>query len=396
MPNLQGTIFKKCDMANHRPASNKGCAAGTCQHTCANPDRCQHAWTLRYSVAGKQTEQSFKDDMTADKRVRFGTGLRKAQDAQLELTRGKRAEGQTYVTPSAGRDNFGDACTAFIIGMRCTDSTRTSYRTVLSKWVAPVMGHMTVAKAADSHKVVEDLMTSMGHLSSQRRRVARLLITGVLDKAIRQSKISGHKITDIDVGEDVRVRHDEFIFPNFSQVAYLAENMGIMIWLMRGCGLRIEEALAVSKSDFRNGGKTLRVSGQASRDGRRKMPLKHRKEGEYRDVPVPAWLWAMVKDMDGNLCPGNGRPYMVYGTVQAQMYKFAPRAGIPAGFTCHSLRHVYASMMLGEGVQITDLAKWLGHRSINVTYDTYGHLLPHAEDQAITVLDREFERWQAA
>jgi hypothetical protein len=33
--------------------------------------------------------------MDGKKRVRYGTGLRKAQDAQLELTRGKRAEGQT-------------------------------------------------------------------------------------------------------------------------------------------------------------------------------------------------------------------------------------------------------------------------------------------------------------
>ena len=59
--NRSGTIFKKCDQANHRPDSNKGCASSACQHTCDNPDRCPHAWTLRYWVNGKQVEKSFRD-----------------------------------------------------------------------------------------------------------------------------------------------------------------------------------------------------------------------------------------------------------------------------------------------------------------------------------------------
>jgi hypothetical protein len=50
-------------------------------------------------VNGKQVEESFRDDTDARKRVRYGTGLKKAQDRQLELTRGKRAEGQTYIAP---------------------------------------------------------------------------------------------------------------------------------------------------------------------------------------------------------------------------------------------------------------------------------------------------------
>src|SRR5580693_1945710 len=59
--NGSGTIFKKCDRSNHRPDSNKGCASSTCQHTCDPPERCQHAWALRYWVNGKQVEKSFKD-----------------------------------------------------------------------------------------------------------------------------------------------------------------------------------------------------------------------------------------------------------------------------------------------------------------------------------------------
>jgi hypothetical protein len=103
------------------------------------------------------------------------------------------------------------------------------------------------------------------------------------------------EITDIETGTDGTLGHDDFVFPTFAQITYLAERIGIVVWLMRGCGLRIAEALAVEKGDFRNGGKTLRVSGQASRDGRSKVHLKHRKAGEYRDAPVPAWLWEKVR-----------------------------------------------------------------------------------------------------
>ena len=65
-------------------------------------------------------------------------------------------------------------------------------------------------------------------------------------------------------------------------------------------------------------------------------------------------------------------------------------AGIPAGFTPHSLRHALASAMLSKGVPITDVAHWLGHRDVWVTYGICGHLVPSAAARAIAVLDEEY------
>ena len=71
-----------------------------------------------------------------------------------------------------------------------------------------------------------------------------------------------------------------------------------------------------------------------------------------------------------------------------------PRApGIPEGFTPHSLRHAYASAMLARGVQITELAHFLGHRDINMTHNIYGHLLPSAAKRAIAALNDEYAEW---
>lgn len=75
--------------------------------------------------------------------------------------------------------------------------------------------------------------------------------------------------------------------------------------------------------------------------------------------------------------PGNGeRRFRLYGSVYDRFMNAARAAGIPAGFTPHSLRHAFASAMLGKGVPITDVAHWLGHRDVRVTFRIYGHLVP--------------------
>jgi integrase len=70
--------------------------------------------------------------------------------------------------------------------------------------------------------------------------------------------------------------------------------------------------------------------------------------------------------------------------------------GITEGFTPHSLRHVFASALLARGVPITDVAEWLGHRSIEVTYRIYGHLVPSAWGRAREALDAEYQAWSNA
>jgi len=54
------------------------------------------------------------------------------------------------------------------------------------------------------------------------------------------------------------------------------------------------------------------------------------------------------------------------------------------------------SALLSHGVPITDVAKWLGHRNINVTYATYGHLVPSSLGRAVEVLNAEYAEWSEA
>jgi len=341
--------------------------------------------TVRYWHEGRQRERSFAT-------------AKEAKDFKIKADHDTRA--QIFVDDRLGREDFGTAVDTWIDRHAVVDSTRGGYRATARRWVKPAFSGRTVAQVANDRDRVTDLLVrDMGHLSVTRCRQARTIITGTIEEAVKAGKLAKHNLHDIELQDNgPKNGREDFVFPSHGQVAYLADHIGIAIWLMRGCGLRICEALGVHKEDFCDGGKTLRLTGQASRDGRRKMPLKHRKAGEYRDVPVPTWLWEKVKDLPGGpLCPGNGgRLYQQYSTVDHQVINLARQAAIPAGFRPHSLRHAFASVMLARGIPISDVAQWLGHRDINETYRTYGHLVPNAVGRAVAALDAEYAEWSAA
>ena len=46
-------------------------------------------------------------------------------------------------------------------------------------------------------------------------------------------------------------------------------------------------------------------------------------------------------------------------------------AGLPADTTFHDLRHGFASTALAEGVPISEVSRWLGHKSITTTVDLW-------------------------
>ncbi len=45
-------------------------------------------------------------------------------------------------------------------------------------------------------------------------------------------------------------------------------------------------------------------------------------------------------------------------------------------FSPHMLRHVYASLQIEQGVKPKQLQKMIGHATLKMTLDTYGHLWP--------------------
>lgn len=79
--------------------------------------------------------------------------------------------------------------------------------------------------------------------------------------------------------------------------------------------------------------------------------------------------------------PGGGKEgYLCTSTItQRQLYPAMTRAGIPREGptgekrTFHSFRHTFAKSALERGLQVTWLSRHLGHSTLKVTTDTYGH-----------------------
>ena len=56
----------------------------------------------------------------------------------------------------------------------------------------------------------------------------------------------------------------------------------------------------------------------------------------------------------------------------------------------HDLRHLYASLMLENGVDLKTVSTALGHSTIRVTADTYAHISPAMLQSAAASLDQAF------
>jgi integrase len=79
----------------------------------------------------------------------------------------------------------------------------------------------------------------------------------------------------------------------------------------------------------------------------------------------------------------------------SSVYKRARKAWKAAGLEPikpHDCRHTCASIMIAAGINAKALSTYLGHASITITFDLYGHLLPGYMDEAAGMLDAYLAR----
>ena len=360
---------------------------------CACPedqwDSCPHQWVVRYRTTGgrssRQREQS------------FGGDLREAEDFALKVEHDKRA--RTFVDPKAGRVLFRDAAGTWLDQHLGADSSIATYRSVLRAHIDPAIGGKPIAGIR--REDIKALIAAMHRkgLSASRIGCAYLVISAVLAEAVRDKKLAESPCTGIQLPGVVTGA--DFIIPTHAQIEAIAAGLppdwATTVWLMHGCGLRIGEALAVNLRCRVNRGKTLRVKEQVNPAAQLK-PLKFRREGEFRDIPLPQYVSEAIDKHvaghgvtpDGYLFQGRKHKLVIRRSYQQDFQRAAAKAGLPPEFIPHSLRHLYASTALAEGIPITEVSRWLGHKSIEVTHQIYGHLVPSSFDRARTTLDNAY------
>jgi len=76
------------------------------------------------------------------------------------------------------------------------------------------------------------------------------------------------------------------------------------------------------------------------------------------------------------LFPGRCSGFIDPDMFDAEVWKLiAVKAGMP-GTRFHDLRHFFASQLIANGETAAYVRDQMGHSSIKVTFDTYGHLFP--------------------
>ncbi len=69
-------------------------------------------------------------------------------------------------------------------------------------------------------------------------------------------------------------------------------------------------------------------------------------------------------------------------------------AGLPEGLRVHDLRHTAVAILISQGVHPEAIKRFLGHSSIMVTMDIYGHLFPSEQEALAKALDDSFAESQ--
>ena len=112
----------------------------------------------------------------------------------------------------------------------------------------------------------------------------------------------------------------------------------------------------------------------------------------FRKVDIPEQLahelkkWKMISsqnNFDLIFCARNGNP-VCHDNVVKRYFKPALKRARLRHVSFHSLRHTNASIRIAAGQNIKYIQHQLGHSSIKITLDTYGHLF----------VDPEFNRRQ--
>jgi integrase/recombinase XerC len=134
-----------------------------------------------------------------------------------------------------------------------------------------------------------------------------------------------------------------------------------LLTLLYGCGLRISEALSLTRADVPLA-ETIRVTG---------------KGGKTRNVPVlPAVREAMadyvtaqpftLERSDAVFRAKRGGPFSPRH-AQAMVQMLRGRLGLPDSATPHALRHSFATHLLGAGADLRSIQELLGHASLSTT-----------------------------
>lgn len=175
-------------------------------------------------------------------------------------------------------------------------------------------------------------------------------------------------------------------------------------------GLRKGELLGLLWSDLDLDKKTLRVTGTLqdlrgkpvrkstpkTKSSARALPLTDRLvtmgrehlEQTLAEYAMRGQVWSPAEPVFSS----EAGTFVYPRNFSTHFKRILKHAGLPASTRVHDLRHTAVSLMLNNGQSLAVVSRMIGHSSIAVTVDVYGHRSSSAEMQVANAMDALLQR----
>lgn len=217
----------------------------------------------------------------------------------------------------------------------------------------------------------------------------------------------GKKTKEIEIYTDIEIKKMYNAIIEFYNLNHFYRISPIFIFLAN-TGLRIGEALALTKDDVDLDNKTVSINKTLSRVKIRDKNTEDDKSYEYiitdpktytskRVVDLnntATWALKEIERRNKDMCivksdyifsseEGN---FFNPRSIEDTLKRVCKRADIEY-YGLHSLRHTFASRCFQKGIPVEVVSKILGHASPSITTRIYIHIMPHMKRDAVLALD---------
>jgi integrase len=352
---------------------------------------CDGPWQARYPDPNGRSNTSKVERSFAHKR-----------DAEAWLISQQSSILQgTHIDPRRGERPFSEVIEAWReLWLDIGPKTRLGYETIIGVHLLPEFGSRKVSTITSElvqayiNRLVAEGVAS-GTVRNIYAALRNALNTGVRLKVLAINPCQGVRLP--------RAQHEEQTFLTAEEVKLVAEAIDphyrVLIWMAAYTGLRAGELHALRRQDVDLKRGVVHVR-QSLKDVGGHLHFGPTKTHGTRTVSLPAFLRGMLADhigIGGNpnalvFTTPTGKPIR-HDLFYARHFKPAVRRALPAdkhGLRFHDLRHTCASLSIAAGAHPKLISARLGHSSVQITLDRYGHLFPSVEESLAERLDATF------
>ncbi|MCP9484906.1 MAG: site-specific integrase [Gaiellaceae bacterium MAG52_C11] len=286
-------------------------------------------------------------------------------------------------------------------GDRYKPSAIRSYEAALRDRVVPVLGGKRLGdvQRRDVQKLADDLLAEGRDPSTIRNSLMPLRV--IYRRAVEDGDLAVNPCTHLRLPA-VRGRRERIAAPEEAQrlLAALPERDRPIWATALYAGLRRGELMALRWADVDLAAGVIRV--ERSYDDKGRVEIEPKSRAGRRTVPIVGALRDILVDRkaghvgDGNLVFGTsgGTPFQPSNVWRRARTAWKRAELEPIGL--HEARHTFASVLIAAGVNAKAITTYMGHASIQTTYDLYGKLMPGSESEATALVDAYLARADTA